>query len=677
MHTPIGIYSQIQPNFGFVETSEGEVFFVGKRERNGALDGDTVKVQITKQGADGKKAEAKVIALVKRTEKVLVGRYIKRPKSSYGFVQVVEGFGGKDIFVGDRDALGAKNDEIVTIRVFGDKNKPHGKVVSVLGHKDSPGMAERIVFHENGIVKEFPKNVVEEAEKIAMKYSPHSNPLIDSTSPLTLLLIGEGNEKDDKSPRLLLGEGVGGRGGKGRIDLRNEWVITIDGADAKDLDDAIGVKKLPNGNFELSVHIADVAEYVTENSVLDREAYHRGTSIYTPDEVIPMLPEHLSNNLCSLHPGSPKATLSITLELDGTGKVLRSRIDETLIDSKQRFTYDEVQEIIDELDGKKTGIFEKYPREIIELLRNGLTLKRILDKRRVKEGKIDFDLKEVKITTDAAGKVTDISKRDRSESHKVIEEFMILANEEISRFFGEKKIPFLYRIHEKPSEEKADELIALLDHYGYNLTRETLSPRSLREVMEKLQGKEYSFVLSKQILASMSKAVYSEEILGHYGLALHFYSHFTSPIRRYPDLQIHRIIKAYIHKKLDKKELARFAGLLPKVAKHTSTTERKAENIEYLIRDIKIIDYMQDKIGQIFDGIVSSIGDHGIYVELPNGIEGLIYMRDISSTHRFDPRAGTLKSLSSGKTFRLGDPIRVRVTQADKTLRRLDFEVVK
>ncbi|MFA6091296.1 MAG: RNB domain-containing ribonuclease, partial [Candidatus Gracilibacteria bacterium] len=369
----------------------------------------------------------------------------------------------------------------------------------------------------------------------------------------------------------------------------------------------------------------------------------------------------------------------------------------------QRFTYDEVQEIIDELNGENlnnrhpelvsgssTGkkmedsgsspegrIIGKYPTEIIELIRNGLELKRILDKRRAKEGKIDFDLKEVKIITDEKGKVVNISKRDRSESHKVIEEFMILANEEVSRFFSEKKIPFLYRVHEKPSEEKADELILLLDHYGYNLTREMLSPRSLREIMDTLHDKDYYFVLSKHILQSMSKAIYSEEILGHFGLALHFYSHFTSPIRRYPDLQIHRIIKAWLHKGLDKKELARFAGLLPKVAKHTSTTERKAENIEYLIRDIKIIDYMQDKIGKMYDGIIASIGDHGIYVELPNGIEGLVYMRDMRATHHFDERAGILKSLSGGKTFRLGDPIRVRVTQADKTLRRLDFEVVK
>lgn len=283
----------------------------------------------------------------------------------------------------------------------------------------------------------------------------------------------------------------------------------------------------------------------------------------------------------------------------------------------------------------------------------------------------------MKITTDEQGKVVNISKRDRSESHKVIEEFMILANEEISRFFSEKKIPFLYRIHEKPSKEKTDNLIELLDHYGYHISRETLSPRSLREIMDTLHEKDYYFVLSKQILASMSKAIYSEEQLGHYGLALTYYSHFTSPIRRYPDLQIHRIIKAWLHKKLDKKELSRFAELLPKVAKHTSTTERKAENIEYMIRDIKIIDYMQNKIGNIFDGMISSIGDHGIYVELPNGIEGLIYMRDMSATHHFDPHAGTLKSLSGGKTYRLGDPIRVRVTQADKTLRRLDFEVVK
>ena len=323
-----------------------------------------------------------------------------------------------------------------------------------------------------------------------------------------------------------------------------------------------------------------------------------------------------------------------------------------------------------------SNVLEKYPPEIIELLRNGLTLKRILDQRRAKEGKIDFDLKEVKIVTDDSGKVVDISKRDRSESHKVIEEFMILANEEVSRFFSVKKIPFLYRVHEQPSEEKADELILLLDHYGYHLTREMLTPRSLREIMDTLHDKDYYFVLSKQILQSMSKAIYSEEILGHFGLALHYYSHFTSPIRRYPDLQIHRIIKAYIHKNLDKKELSRFSGLLPKVAKHTSTTERKAESIEYIIRDIKIIDYMQDKIGKIYDAIISSIGDHGIYVELPNGIEGLIYMRDMRATHHFDERAGTLKNLSGGKTFRLGDPIRVRVSQADKILRRLDFEIV-
>ncbi len=634
-----GIYSQIQTHFGLVETTDGMVFFVGRRERNGALDGDTVKVQITKKEADGKKAEAKVIALIKRTEKTLVGLYIKRPKTSYGFVQVVEGFMGKDIFVSDRDAMGAKNEEIVTIRVYGDTKKPNGKVTSVLGHKDAPGMAERIVFYENGIIKEFPANVLEEAEKL--------------------------------SPRTSSRE---------RVDLTHETIITIDGADAKDLDDAIGVKKLPNGHFELVVSIADVAEYVTEGSALDREALHRGTSIYTPDEVIPMLPEHLSNNLCSLHPGTPKATLSITIELDNKGQVINRRIEETLIESKHRFTYDEVQEVIDWIDQKKNvrSPSEKYPKEIIEVLRNALELKRILDIRRAREGKIEFDLKEVKIITDAHGKVTSISKLDRSESHKVIEECMILANEEVSRFFAMKKIPFLYRIHERPSDEDTDELIAVLDYYGYNLTRETLSPRSIREIMDNLAERTdiSQYILSKHILASMSKAIYSEEVLGHFGLALRYYSHFTSPIRRYPDLQIHRIIKAYLHKELSPKELARYERLIPRVAKHTSTTERKAENIEYKIRDIKIIDYMQDKIGQIFDGVVTSITDHGIYVELPNGIEGLIYMRNFRETHHLDSHAGTIQNLSTRESLRLGDTIQIRVTKADKTLRRLDFERV-
>lgn len=656
----IGVYSQIQPHFWFVEIPEGEVFFVGKRECNGALDGDTVKIQVTKPCADGKKAEAKVIALVKRTEKTLVGRYIKRPKTSYGFVSVVENFMGKDIFISDRDAIGAKHDQIVTIRVYGDKNKPHGKIVSILGHKDDAGMAERIVFHENDIVKEFPENVLSEAEKLSAKISsPH------------------------------------------RANLTYENIITIDGADARDLDDAISVKRLANGHYELGVHIADVAEYVTENTALDREALHRGTSIYTPDEVIPMLPEHLSNNLCSLHPGTPKAALSITMELDEKGKVLSRRIEETLIESKHRFTYEEVQEVISIFDNNRHSdpavrdlgssnnkkaedseinsgwrILEKYPSEIVELLKNALNLKRILDVRRAREWKIDFDLKEVKIMTDEKGKVIDVSKRDRTEAHKLIEEFMILANEEISRFFSEKKIPFLYRVHERPSEEKADELIALLDHYGYHLSHEMLTSRSLREIMDTLQGKEYHAVLSKQILASMSKAIYSEEILGHFGLALRYYSHFTSPIRRYPDLQIHRIIKAYLHKRLDTKEILRFTKLLPKVATHTSTAERKAENIEYLIRDIKIIDYMQDKIGKVYDGTVVSIGDHGIYVELPNGIEGLVYMKNMRDTHIVDERTGTIKNLSTKKIYRLGDPICIRVAKADKTLRRLDFDII-
>lgn len=506
-------------------------------------------------------------------------------------------------------------------------------------------MAERIVFYENGIIKEFPKNVLEEATKLSPRTSSRN-----------------------------------------RVDLTREAIITIDGADAKDLDDAIGVKKLSNGHFELGVHIADVAEYVTENSALDREALHRGTSIYTSDEVIPMLPEHLSNNLCSLHPGTPKATLSIILELDTKGQVVNRRIAETLIESKYRFTYDEVQKVIDWIDsplppsaeggGRRPG--GVYPPEIIEVLRNAVELKRILDVRRSHEGKIEFDLKEVKIITDANGKVTNISKIDRSESHKVIEECMILANEEVSRFFATKKIPFLYRVHERPSEEDTDELIAVLDYYGYNLTRETLSPRSIREIMDHLAARTdiSQYILSKHILASMSKALYSEEILGHFGLALKYYSHFTSPIRRYPDLQIHRIIKAYLHRELNSKELARYEKLIPRVAKHTSTTERKAENIEYAIRDIKIIDYMQDKIGQVFDGVITSIADHGIYVELPNGIEGLIYMRNFRETHHLDEHAGTVQNLSTHESLRLGDPIKIRVTKADKALRRLDFERV-
>lgn len=640
-----GIYTQINPNFGLVETAEGEVFFVGKRERGNAFDGDSVKIKVIKKEQDGKRAEAEVLQIVKRTEKLLVGRFMKRTKSSFGFVQVVESYVGKDIFVSDRDTLGAKNDDIVTVRVFGDKNKPFGKIHSILGNKGDPGIERRIVLFENGIEEGFPQSVLDEAEKLrAISDISHVTPR-SSTTPLS-------------------------KGEYRRKDLRHECIVTIDGADARDLDDAISVKKLADGGFELGVYIADVAEYVREGTALDREALRRGTSIYLPDRVIPMLPERLSNDLCSLNAGTPKAVLAIIMHLDSAGKVITSRIEEALIESKYRFTYDAVQEMI---DGRTR---EQYTPEILSLLDSGLELKRILDIRRQREGKIEFDFPEVKLVVDADGRVVGINKRDRSESHKVIEEFMILANEEISRFFSTRKIPFLYRVHEAPSEENLTALEGLLLHYGYKVTKETLTPAVIREIMDTLHEKEYRYVLSKNILTSMSKAIYSEEALGHFGLALSYYSHFTSPIRRYPDLQIHRIIKAYLHKELDKKEQERFRKLLPTVAQKTSTTERKAEDIEYKIRDIFIIEYMSDKIGQVFEGTIGSLAEHGIYVELENGVEGLVYIRDLKRHYRLDETAGTLTSLSGGAIYRLGQSVRVRVTKTDKALRRLDFELV-
>lgn len=626
----VGIYSQSSPLYGLVTTEADEVFFVGKRELRGAFDGDTVRIEVTKPSDGTRRAEGKVLQILKRTDKALVGTFLKRAGAKYGFVQVVEGFRGKDIFVVDKESMGAKDGDVVTVRVFGSREKPHGNIVSILGRRTDPGMPERILLYENGVSEGFSKSVTDETEKLHRVEQA----------------IGK------------------------RIDLRQEWIVTIDGADAKDLDDAISVKRLPDGTFELWVHIADVAEYVRPDTELDHEALERGTSIYFPDRVIPMLPERLSNDLCSLHPGIPKATLSIIMRLDANGQVLTRNIAETLLESKYRFTYDEVQEI---LDGRSSG---DYPPELLTLLDDALALKRILDARRAREGKIEFDFPEVKILVDEKGKVTGVTKRDRSESHKVIEEFMILANEEISKFFALKKIPFLYRVHEAPSEQNTTELLTLLAHYGYQISGQSLTPLMIREIMDTLHEKEYRYVLSKHILTSMSKAIYSDESLGHYGLALQYYSHFTSPIRRYPDLQIHRIIKDFLHGKLDKKEIERYKRHLTKVANTTSTAERRAETLEYAARDIKIVEYMSDKIGRVYPGIISSLAEHGIYVELENGVEGLVFIRDLSSKYRLDEKSGTLTSLSGWEVYHLGQAVKVRVAKTDVTLRRLDFEMV-
>ena len=350
------------------------------------------------------------------------------------------------------------------------------------------------------------------------------------------------------------------------------FTVTIDGEDAKDLDDAISVHKLPNGNHELWVHIADVAEYVRENDPIDIEALSRGTSIYLPSKVIPMLPERLSNDLCSLHPGTPKLTLSIRMELDPEGQVVDRAIHETIIESDYRLTYTFVAEVLEKKIPK-----ERVPENLAHLIQTAKNLKRILDTRRKKEGKIDFDLPEIKIIAGKDGRVTDVKKRDRNEAHKIIEEFMVLANEEISRFFAIKKIPFLYRTHETPGDLALKKLSQVAGLYGHSFNPEKPKPRDIQAFLESVKQKPYEYHIARLTLQSMARAQYSDLLLGHYGLALYYYSHFTSPIRRYPDLQIHRIIKEYLRGELNEERLHHYSTKLKNVAIRCSNSERQAE----------------------------------------------------------------------------------------------------
>ncbi|MBP8016912.1 VacB/RNase II family 3'-5' exoribonuclease, partial [Candidatus Gracilibacteria bacterium] len=408
--------------------------------------------------------------------------------------------------------------------------KPSGKIIKIVGQKNQKGIEELMVLYSNGINLNFSDNVKNEAGKLKFNI--------------------------DKNIRK---------------DLKNEFIITIDGEDAKDLDDAIGVKKLPNGNYELGVHIADVSHYVKEGGFLDKEALLRGTSIYLPDRVIPMLPNELSNNLCSLNPNEPKFTLSAILEIGKDGKIIKRKVEETLIKSKARMTYNEVAEI---LKGKECS------KQLKEIITNSYDLYKIIYKRRKIEGKVEFDFGETKIKIGKNGEVVDVFKIQRNDAHKIIEEFMIIANEEVSKIFSELKIPFLYRTHEKPSLADMEKLKDILLPYSIKLNTNNVSSLEISHIIDSLKGKPYEYSVSKQILKAMAKAKYLPFAIGHFGLSLKYYSHFTSPIRRYPDLQIHRIIKKYLHGNLPKYKIKLYTSQLGRISKKCSKNEEKAEEIE-------------------------------------------------------------------------------------------------
>ncbi len=513
-----------------------------------------------------------------------------------------------------------------------------GEVLHILGHKNDPGVDILSVIHKYGLPQEFPAEALQQA-----------NDVPDTIAEDTI--------------------------GK-RRDLRNETIVTIDGADAKDLDDAVTVTKLDNGHFKLGVHIADVTHYVTEGSPIDVEAADRATSIYLVDRVIPMIPHRLSNGICSLNPKVDRFTLSCEMVIDQNGGVVSHEIFESVIKTTERMTYKAVNQILEEKDEE---VLEQYSG-LVPMFELMGELAQVLRNKRMERGAIDFDFKEAKVLVDEEGKPHDVVLRERSVAEKLIEEFMLLANETVAEHFNWMKVPFMYRVHEDPKEEKLARFFEFITTFGYVVkgSGNNIHPRALQQVLEAVKGTPEEPVISTVLLRSMKQARYDAESLGHFGLSTDFYTHFTSPIRRYPDLIVHRLIRTYlIEGKVDEKTKEKWDVLLPEIADHSSNMERRAVDSERETDELKKAEYMEDKISEEYDGVISSVTNFGLFVELENTIEGLVHVSYLTDDYyRYDERTYAMIGERTGNIFRIGDEIRIRVMNVNKDERSIDFEIV-
>lgn len=617
--------------FGFVETEGGNDVFVAPENTNGALHGDVVLARITNEPEGNKRVEGEIVKIVKGTEQKIVGRFERVGENGF-IVPIFKKF-NKDFFVRGKNINGAESNDMVvaTLTVRGnDKKKPEAKIIATLGNISSPGVDILSILESQNIRYEFPQDVKELAQQIPDKVDEHS--------------ISE------------------------RLDLRQEQIITIDGDDAKDLDDAICVKKLENGNYELGVHIADVSNYVTQDNPFDKEAFARGTSIYLADRVVPMLPEELSNGICSLNQGVDRLTLSVIMEIDKSGKVVDHKIAETVINSTARMTYTNVTKII-EGDKEKR---EQYDH-LVEHIDRMNELRIILNNKRKAKGSINFNFDEARIVLDASGKPVDIVKCERGVANNLIEEFMLIANETIAEHFFWLNIPFVYRIHEEPSADSIKEFAKFIAPFGYTIKHSNgiVHPRELAELIRKISGKKEEIIISSVMLRSLMKAKYADENLGHFGLASKYYCHFTSPIRRYPDLAIHRIIKKSLHGELNEDRLKEF---VKNTAKHSSEAEVSAVEAERTVEDIKKAEYMKNFIGEVYDATISNVTSFGIFATLENTIEGLIRFADLTDDYYiYDEPRRQIIGEHTGKVYKAGDSIKIQVARADEMSGKIDF----
>lgn len=623
--------------FGFVTPDAGgEDIFIPASETMGAMQKDRVLYKVLHKAEKGKKADGVIVRILERGQQRIVGTFEAGSKG-YGFVVADDKKIAKDIFISRENTKGAVTGHKVVVEITDcgeDRRNPEGKVIEILGHINDPGVDILSVIRRYELAVEFPEEVYAEIEHLGTE-------------------VAEADKK-------------------GREDLRDLLTITIDGADAKDLDDAVSLKRLGNGNFELGVHIADVSHYVRENTALDKEAYARGTSVYLVDRVIPMLPHKLSNGICSLNPHVDRLALSCLMEVNGRGEVVSHRILESVINSDYRMTYTAVREILE--DGAP-ALLEQYA-EILPMLEDMEELRQILGEKRRKRGSVNFDLPESKIILDENGKPIDIKPYEKSIATNMIEEFMLVCNETIAENSFWQEMPFMYRSHQEPDEDKLEKMEQFLRGFGYYLRKKDgeIHPRELQKVLQKAEETDEERIITRMVLRSMMQARYTAENGGHFGLAAKYYCHFTSPIRRYPDLEIHRMIKKMLHGELDEKASAYYRRKMPDWAKHCSKQERVAEDAERDTDALKKVEFMEDKVGQIYEGIISGVTNWGIYVELPNTIEGMVALSQMDDDYyEFDEKKMLVFGKRTKKSYRLGDKVVVSVAKVDRMMGTIDF----
>ncbi len=632
----VGTYTAHARGFGFVVVEgAAEDIFISEDDANGAFHNDQVEVVI-KASPQGKRREGKITKILSHGTTTLVGYFQKN--KNFGFVIPDNQRYAQDVFVPLERSKGAVTGHKVVVELtkYGDNSKkPEGKVIEILGHVNDPGVDIMSIVKGYDLPTEFPEKVLNQAERVAKDVS---------TADMA-----------------------------GRMDIRGWTMVTIDGEDAKDLDDAISITK-EDGNYILGVHIADVTNYVQENSALDREALKRGTSVYLVDRVIPMLPHTLSNGICSLNAGEDRLALSCIMTINEKGAVIDHKISETVVHIDERMSYTSVKKILEEEDASE---IERY-REFVPMFKLMEELSGILREKRTQRGSIDFDFPETKMILDESGKPIEIKPYDRNVATKIIEDFMLLANETVAEDYFWQEIPFVYRTHETPDEDKIKKLATFIHNFGHSMhiSNKEVRPKEIQKLLAKVEGTAEDALISRLALRSMKQAKYTSENTGHFGLAAQYYCHFTSPIRRYPDLQIHRIIKDNLRGRMNEERREHYDKILTEVAKQSSQRERLAEEAERETVKLKKVEYMSMRIGEEFEGVISSITKWGIYVELPNTVEGLIHVTNLYDDHyNYIEDSYEMVGEHTGKTYKLGQTVMVRVIGTSKVERTIDFEL--